>query len=361
MYGSRLLGPFFDFLIGKNMSINNCFKFYNVGHGLFYTGRIGNNFKFVFDCGSNSKNHKLLIDNAIKLEFELKSKIDYMFISHFHEDHCNGIRNLQKTCEISNFIIPYISSENSKYEDVIFSYFSLILKDKNLNKNYFYNLIEKYLYRDNDNSEIEKVNDNLCFINGINNKLINLKWKFKILCKHISISDLNNIKIELSDLFKGKSKEEFFKYITRDEWKKLKGIYKKYCGNDLNLSSLILIHYPVCKGEDVKHISVLTGDAIFDKGINGYFKNIPYIEFFQLPHHGSYENYKSINDEIINNTINFYIPFGIGSNEKQIERTICELEEKNKNINFAFQNYEYPISVNNIYSIKIGGNKNENE
>ena len=75
------------------------FKFRSVGQGAFYTGIFkqrlnGNQFSFVYDCGSHSS--RQYIDQEISnfVTETKKQKIDILFISHFHSDHTNKIAEL---------------------------------------------------------------------------------------------------------------------------------------------------------------------------------------------------------------------------------------------------------------------------
>jgi len=90
----------------------NKFKFWNVGQGLFYTGSLfGGEFNFVYDCGGkSSKAVKLLINEYLKTT----TTIDALFISHFHNDHINGIEYLKHKCRIKELFIPYYSN-NTNY------------------------------------------------------------------------------------------------------------------------------------------------------------------------------------------------------------------------------------------------------
>lgn len=84
--------------------------FHPVGHGAFYTERFyeDNNphpiFTAVYDCGSITKGTALR--SAIDSEFSTYKDIDVVFISHFHEDHINGLDYLKRKCSIKYIVIP---------------------------------------------------------------------------------------------------------------------------------------------------------------------------------------------------------------------------------------------------------------
>lgn len=97
----------------KDMFAN--FKFHPVGQGCFYTGIIETRdmqrFNFVYDCGSNTKG--CFLQNCIdKHKKQIRNHIDLLIISHFDEDHINGVLFLLKSNPVvycRRLIIPYYS------------------------------------------------------------------------------------------------------------------------------------------------------------------------------------------------------------------------------------------------------------
>lgn len=97
------------------MTVESDFRFYPVGHGLFYAGRInrGNDYlTFVYDCGSKWDTN--LLDAAIERNVDFMActqKLDYLFISHLHCDHISGISNLISSFPngVRALIMPYVS------------------------------------------------------------------------------------------------------------------------------------------------------------------------------------------------------------------------------------------------------------
>jgi len=87
------------------------FQFYNVGQGLFYTGKIGD-FNFVYDCGgdSNSGSKPDYIGNSISkyIEEDGVDKLDMLVLSHIHNDHTNGIDDLLSQTTVDTVILPYL-------------------------------------------------------------------------------------------------------------------------------------------------------------------------------------------------------------------------------------------------------------
>lgn len=91
------------------------FRFYRVGHGLFYAGRLrsmGRSLNFVYDCGTKWDDD--LLEHAIDINREFMATsgmLDYLFISHLHCDHISGISRLLDTFRdgVRILIMPYVS------------------------------------------------------------------------------------------------------------------------------------------------------------------------------------------------------------------------------------------------------------
>ena len=88
--------------------LNRCF--YPIGQGSFYSEmhRIDNNNSvfIIYDCGS---------DNVSDLEREIRhipsTIIDFLIVSHYHEDHINGIKRLiNNGVSIKTLIVPKITN-----------------------------------------------------------------------------------------------------------------------------------------------------------------------------------------------------------------------------------------------------------
>ena len=93
------------------MPILQC-EFWNVGQGLFSSGRIqmGNApaFHWVYDCGTNSSQQ--LIQNAVQKynQQENNADIDLLVLSHFDKDHISGVKELLKNKrKIKRWVVPY--------------------------------------------------------------------------------------------------------------------------------------------------------------------------------------------------------------------------------------------------------------
>lgn len=87
-------------------------KWWPVGQGLFMSGRLsaktGGHFNWVYDCGSSS-GAKERNDAIKKYRSQLANKpIDLVVLSHFDEDHINGIVALVKGLHIKTLLLPYL-------------------------------------------------------------------------------------------------------------------------------------------------------------------------------------------------------------------------------------------------------------
>ena len=71
-----------------------------IGQGAFYTERICSKdqiYNVVYDCGSGTnKNAPKRLIQEITSVFTSNDVVDILFVSHFDNDHINGIRELKK-------------------------------------------------------------------------------------------------------------------------------------------------------------------------------------------------------------------------------------------------------------------------
>ena len=86
------------------------FVFHPVGQGLFYSGHIlseSGRFTFVFDCGGEPTE---CVSIAVR-EYALKNDcLDLLFVSHFHEDHVNGLMDLTNATPPKMVVMPYVDA-----------------------------------------------------------------------------------------------------------------------------------------------------------------------------------------------------------------------------------------------------------
>jgi len=94
--------------MSKSIRYSCHFEFHKIGQGLFYSGNI-EDYQFVYDCGTSSR--AVYMDKAIKDDYYFRGKgpLDLLIISHFHQDHVSGIKDLlNKTNGVKRVILPYL-------------------------------------------------------------------------------------------------------------------------------------------------------------------------------------------------------------------------------------------------------------
>ena len=80
--------------------------FMPVGQGAFYIEKFNDGFTVVYDCGSY-KNTSIVEENIKNSILDTK-KIDLLVISHYHEDHINGLEYLFKNFDIDKMLMPFL-------------------------------------------------------------------------------------------------------------------------------------------------------------------------------------------------------------------------------------------------------------
>lgn len=89
-----------------------------IGQGAFYTEKFeydGQQCNVVFDCGGTEKFIKKEVKgycDSLPCDNEsLKPTIDAVFISHFHEDHVNGLETLLNKAEVKCIFLPLLNDD----------------------------------------------------------------------------------------------------------------------------------------------------------------------------------------------------------------------------------------------------------
>lgn len=231
--------------------------FHPVGQGAFCTERHkisnGKDFTIVYDCGSFQLTN---LKNRIKSAFQKGEEIDILFISHFHVDHINGIKELKNRCKIKRVILPLLD-DKTKYILKINNYLAKNYKDTTLidNPKHFFDEETAIIQIEEEEDQDHPVNpDEIEDINRLNN--IDKKKSGTVFSydKSLSYNDqwlfipFNYKQEDRFDLFNKLLKEEY-PYIplnklddieVMEEYEtELKKIYKKING-DLNVTSMIL-------------------------------------------------------------------------------------------------------------------------
>lgn len=335
------------------------FKLWPVGQGLFYSGNIDGKFNFIYDCGGDGRYIDIAVDNYIS-EMKIK-ELDMLIISHFDEDHINGLPRLfSRVKQISKIFIPYYGdistyllfliymSNNGvnllEMENEIFLVDTDSEGEKSkeeFNEDFRYNLTE---FDNNDDSLIL----NNIRLTKTKTQVIKFKdiWKFKFYNTYLKkgISSFDIVK-EINNIINNNSCKGLYDLLSQSNKtkikKELKDVYNKFCmscyGNSKqNQSSLCVYHSPLncnraCGRELVYYNkkngfhyplfdfnclsyndngTMLVGDISlkvqsrsdkFDHFCKHYANELINTKFFLTPHHGADNNW---NRNILNNCPN---------------------------------------------------------
>ena len=120
--------------------------FLPVGQGAFYCECFedsvsGRRFNFVYDCGARPsvRNIKRVFEDFL---YDV-STIDAVFISHFHEDHINGLQFLAKKCKIKRIFFPHMEDEDLLLMKL--DYITRRFESKEIHRNDGYRFVMKVL------------------------------------------------------------------------------------------------------------------------------------------------------------------------------------------------------------------------
>lgn len=245
------------------------FKLWPVGQGLFYTGEIkseGKAFNFVYDCGGNESIITKMVDKYIPYSDKY---IDMLVISHFDNDHINGLPLLlKKVNKINKLFIPYCGDIASYLLLVSYIYgngssFSNKINDIILVRTS--ELEEENRLIDFEELRLENVLDETYRIDNIrvstmdtSSSSINLRaiWQFKLyntfLKGKISVDIIKQKIDKLITEKKCTSLGELLLNHLDDIINDLKDIYKPYVSSNLrnskhNQASLCLYHSPLVR------------------------------------------------------------------------------------------------------------------
>ncbi len=142
--------------------------FHPVGHGAFYTERFYDKAgkcicSVVYDCGGKSKK---FVANRIKETFKDGNTVDWLFISHLHRDHINGVSQLLEWCNVKHIILPALEKD-LVIEALLYNYIETKEFDNDANK-----FIEQLLTRNLGNTKITHVGGRIEGNNNVSNHVV---------------------------------------------------------------------------------------------------------------------------------------------------------------------------------------------
>lgn len=337
----------------------NQFKFHSVGQGLFYTGSLANGrYNFVYDCGTESG--KQYIQRAIEEYVEeirdfdgVKPTIDFVVISHLHADHFNGLYELSKQVNIKKVYLPYLGEDLLVKKVVLYN--ELVLNSREENNiepaRSAYNFATRlYTTEVGVFENIESIEflgknaesfdeEGFCYSSKEESYLQRGKeyWRFVFVNKTISLAQQQKLGQAIAN-----KKEVLGGSLSCDEIKKesikeLAEVYRETFGNNQNITSTLLYHYPVhlrsfglkggnrtcclcnslCGGFHYRARTLLTGDAEFTQQFINELENLfeksiiyKYVDVLQIPHHGAKKNWESLQKTQIRSKC-YVISFGL--------------------------------------------------
>ena len=365
----------------------NFFKFYPIGQGLFYTGQLANGgYNFVYDCGSEERMTYIedsieSFKNSIKSQRNDANKIDCVFISHLHKDHFSGLPSLIQKFKIEKLYLPYIGLDKN-FIQLVLAYEIFCEKEdrefeifdnsrwlfKILSSLYIerrWDTISEIVFTESRNSKSENGNTYSYDSFSINIDKTEY-WKFAWFNKRIDDEKLKELEDNVNSKMIKMNITGIEDLINKNAFDQIKEIYIDIFGNNLNVTSTVLLHFP-CFNPTIlrlnfrekngnrtylpdlyrKHYqnntayTMLTGDAEFDdymkNQINKYFDfNSSSISILQVPHHGSKTNWKDLKKINVKTDV-YVISYGLGNTYhhpgKTVVNDIIDSEKKLISVN----------------------------
>lgn len=324
----------------------------------------------VYDCGSISTK---ILGREIKRTLLKDDIIDILFISHFDNDHINGLRQLagmkvrylvlpllEKSQKITTFLADeFYASKKSEFEETfqisigqIIYFRQMLARDDEQSSNGQENTI--YLDVDNPTPEIRVVDS------GTGLSLAkNIQWvyiPFNVCDNSIFENFINKLSDSCNELYKklnnyitADNSKELKDILQEKEIKELKKIYKEVSANDRNQTSLVVYSGPnyVDEPQDYdfpnhwfiqansnkeRPLGILSVAALYTGDLNLKTKIVSpkgreesalnfieqkinkyksYIGLIQLPHHGSKYNFDPSIISTFPLTANFFYSYGL--------------------------------------------------
>lgn len=96
----------------QRLHVHQCFQ--AVGHGTFFTGVVAKRsrkaaeFSWVYDCGSKSKFRVEGVIDGLDSSDVMPNEIDMFVLSHFDNDHVNGVDHFLRQRRVRWLVMPYL-------------------------------------------------------------------------------------------------------------------------------------------------------------------------------------------------------------------------------------------------------------
>ena len=327
---------------------NGQFIFHNAGQGLFYSGKI-DGFEFVYDCGSNRKQH--LADIVLDYKHTLSNgKLNLLVLSHLHEDHVSGLYMLfyrNPKTSVERVILPYLSpmerlilaigahapDTGNWYYDLLsdpvqffiergvrqITYLGGSERDQKTENPENSDKPDK---RDNEQSDrfIDKLKDSFAlrkiildnephlrqFLTGKlqtkshDGALIitanSIYWQFRFFNYTVRQETLLPFSECIKSIINGEKLSEII--TNQQKRERLRGCYKSLHKTDFNNTSLLVLHGPLPNQGVMplkRQAQLLTGDINFKQHISEisrhFGSSLSDVSFCLIPHHGSKRNW----------------------------------------------------------------------
>lgn len=322
-----------------------------VGQGAFYSEifsvRKKKLFTAVYDCGSNNK-------GRLKTNIEKLGTIDLIFVSHFHEDHINGIKEIKKIKNSNPLIVIPGISHYSFVIDLIYNY--LHTGDKRCDSISFMlgclpELSSAKINRNKQNqiiianksdfrAGVHVVQEGVASIPIPHTTDDSFLWRYdayfhkydKDKEKELILKLSEKIPLlaePMSDDFKD---EEWYRNLIEGlselDLKDIKKVFTSVYTGTPNSYSMLVHSYPVDKRN--KNMDCLyTGDTTITKPVKTTIINIK-PHYIQVPHHGSKDNFTE--GIYFNHQIAFISVGNENTYEHPSRETLIELVKKCKSV-----------------------------